>query len=91
MGISLFLQRASKLKISNYVQFWFLSFIFSLNCFADNRGMELTQKINAIEKKSNAIMGITAIHIEKNKVITHNSDQRFFMASTIKLPMQLAF
>lgn len=36
-------------------------------------------------------MGITAIYIEKNKVIAHNSNQRFFMASTIKLPIAMAF
>jgi beta-lactamase class A len=36
-------------------------------------------------------MGITAIYIEKNKIVAHNSNQRFFMASTIKLPIALAF
>lgn len=36
-------------------------------------------------------MGITAIYIEQNKMIVHNSDKRFFMASTIKLPIALAF
>lgn len=36
-------------------------------------------------------MGVTAIYIEKNKVIAHNSNQRFFMASTIKLPIAMAF
>lgn len=51
----------------------------------------LTKKINAIEKKSHAEMGITAILIEKKKTVTHNGEKRFFMASTIKLPIALAF
>lgn len=62
-----------------------------MNCFAINSKAELIKKIDAIEKRSNTVMGITAIYIEKNKVITHNSDKRFFMASTIKLPIALAF
>lgn len=36
-------------------------------------------------------MGITAIHIENDEVISHNSTRRFFMASTIKLPIAIAF
>lgn len=67
-----------------------LSLLFSINCFATSDA-ELLKKIVAIEKRSNAIMGITAIHIEKNKKIAHNNNQRFFMASTIKLPIALAF
>ncbi|BCA93940.1 beta-lactamase [Legionella antarctica] len=62
-----------------------------MNCFAANNETELSKKIAAIEKKSNSIMGITAIYIEQNKMIVHNSDKRFFMASTIKLPIALAF
>ncbi len=66
--------------------------VFSMNCFAVTKNdSDLFKKINAIEKKSNVIMGIAAIHIEKNKAIGHNSNQRFFMASTIKLPIALAF
>ena len=51
----------------------------------------LQQKINDIEKKAHVTMGVTAILIEKNKVITHNGDKRFFMASTIKVPIAIAF
>lgn len=91
MDIKLFLRCPSRLRIGNYLSFLFFIFIFSMNCFAANRGVELTKKINTIEKKSNSIMGITAIHIEKNRIIAHNSNQRFFMASTIKLPIALAF
>jgi beta-lactamase class A len=91
MEIKLFLHYLNKLKISQHLKFVLFSFIFSMNCFAVNRGTELNKKINAIEKNSNGVMGITAIHIEKNKIITHNSNQRFFMASTIKLPIALAF
>ncbi|MFT4059777.1 MAG: class A beta-lactamase [Legionella sp.] len=65
--------------------------IFSTHCFAYNSDYEISRKIAEIEKKSNSIMGITAIYIEKNKVIQHNSNKRFFMASTIKLPIALAF
>lgn len=65
--------------------------IFSISCFAAPNEVELTKKISAIEKKTNAVLGMTAIYIEKNTVINHNSNQRFFMASTIKLPIALAF
>lgn len=73
------------------IQWTFCCLLLSVSCFAANSSDELTKKINAIEKKSNAVMGITAIHIEKNKIISHNSDKRFFMASTIKLPIAMAF
>ncbi|MGL5742646.1 MAG: class A beta-lactamase [Legionella sp.] len=79
------------LRIKNSVHYGLLGLVFSVNCFAINSDVELAKKINAIEKKSHTIMGITAIYIEKNKVISHNSNQRFFMASTIKLPIALAF
>lgn len=61
------------------------------NVYSSNSEMDLTKKMHAIEKNSHAIMGITAIYIEDNKVIAHNSNKRFFMASTIKLPIALAF
>jgi beta-lactamase class A len=67
------------------------SLIFSINCFAAPSEKDLIQKLSAIEKNSNTIMGITAIHIEGNKVVSLNSKQRFFMASTIKLPIAVAF
>lgn len=62
-----------------------------MNCFATKNEIELAKQINAIEKKSNTIIGITAIFIEKDKIVTHNGNKRFFMASTIKLPIALAF
>lgn len=68
-----------------------LCLFFSIPGFAKHSDADLLKKIAAIEKKSNAIMGISAIYIEKNKTIAHNSHQRFFMASTIKLPIALAF
>jgi len=37
------------------------------------------------------MIGISAILIEKNKIISHNGKKRFFMASTVKLPIALAF
>jgi beta-lactamase class A len=69
----------------------FFAFIFSTHGFTWSSDYEISKKIAEIEKKSNSVMGIVAIHIEKNKVIQHNSDKRFFMASTIKLPIALAF
>ena len=79
------------LRMKNSLKCGIFCFVFSLNCFATNSEAELSKKIAAIEKKSNSIMGITAIYIEKNKTVAHNSDKRFFMASTIKLPIALAF
>jgi beta-lactamase class A len=63
---------------------------YSFQSFALCVDQGLLKKIAAIEKNAHSIMGITAIHIEKNKVIQHNSNKPFFMASTIKLPIALA-
>lgn len=79
------------LRFKNGLQWAFCCFVFSTNGLASNSDVDLAKKIAAIEKKSNTIMGITAIYIEQDKVVTHNSTQRFFMASTIKLPIALAF
>jgi beta-lactamase class A len=73
------------------VQWTCCCFMLLTNCLAANSFDELARKIQAIEKKSGTIMGVTAIHIEKNKTISHNSTKRFFMASTIKLPIAMAF
>ncbi|RUR07203.1 class A beta-lactamase [Legionella sp. km772] len=64
---------------------------FSLSVFATITEKDLDKKIKAIEKKNNTIIGLTAIHIENNTKIAHNNTQRFFMASTIKVPIALAF
>lgn len=64
---------------------------FSLSTFANMTANDLDKKIRAIEKKNNTIIGVTAIHIEDNSRIAHNDNQRFFMASTIKVPIALAF
>ena len=72
-------------------QWMFCFFLLSVSCFAASNNNDLVKKINSIEKRSNVIMGITAIHIEKNKTITHNGTKRFFMASTFKLPIAMAF
>ena len=79
------------LSIKNNIGSVLLGVLFSVSCFAANSDAELTKRIRAIEKKSNTVMGITAIYIEKNKTIAHNSSKRFFMASTIKLPIAMAF
>lgn len=89
MNIKLRVRPMNRLRIKNSV-LWALM-LFSAHCLASTSDVELGKKIAAIEKKSNTIMGITAIYIEKDQIITHNSNQRFFMASTIKLPIALAF
>lgn len=79
------------LRIKERFYYGLCAALLSINCFALNAEAELAKKIKAIEQQSHTIMGITAIHIEKNKVVAHNSNQRFFMASTIKLPIAVAF
>lgn len=91
MKIKLFAQYLAHLRIKNRLQCGFFALMFSATGFAINSDAELSKKIAAIEKKSHSIMGVTAIYIEKNKIIEHNSNKRFFMASTIKLPIALAF
>lgn len=59
--------------------------------FATLSEHELQKKLRTIEQKNNAIIGISATYIEKNKTVAYKSNQRFFMASTIKLPIALAF
>lgn len=91
MTRTLFLRYTRMSGIKNCF-FWILfCFLFSTHCFAARSEAELCKKISAIEKKANVIIGITAIFIEKNKIITHNGNKRFFMASTIKLPIAIAF
>lgn len=70
--------------------FALLSAIISCSALAISE-TDLARKIHAIEKKNKTIIGITAIHIEQNSKVSHNSTQRFFMASTIKVPIALAF
>lgn len=77
--------------IKNYLLLLFLCLGFSANCIASNSDADISKKIKAIEKKSNAVIGITAIYIEKNKIVTHNGKMPFFMASTAKLPIAVTF
>lgn len=65
--------------------------IVTFTSFAAASELELRKKIQNIEKKNNSIIGISAVYIEKNKTVSYKSNQRFFMASTIKLPIALAF
>lgn len=62
-----------------------------LPSFASISEKELQKKIQGIEKSNNSIIGISATYIEANKTVSYKSNQRFFMASTIKLPIALAF
>lgn len=81
-----FSRRLNKKPLCMFCCLW-----LSVSCFAANGNDELAKKIHDIEKKSNTIMGVTAIHIEKGKIISHNSNKHFFMASTIKVPIAIAF
>lgn len=76
--------------ISKY-RFLFLCFVFSVNCSAASSDADLAKKMQAIEKNAHGVLGISAIYIEKGRVISHNTNKRFFMASTIKLPIAMAF
>lgn len=94
MKVKLCLQMefSALLRIKKKLSILFFCFLCSLPSFATSpKDTALSKKITAIENKSNTILGITAIHIEKNKVINYNGNKRFFMASTIKLPIALAF
>ncbi|CAM2835349.1 class A beta-lactamase [Legionella worsleiensis] len=91
MNITLFAPKTVLMKTGLFVLYALFCFLSSFKAFAAQGDAEIAKKIAAIEKKSNAIIGISAIHIENNKVISHNSTQRFFMASTIKLPIAMAF
>ncbi|MGQ3890698.1 class A beta-lactamase [Legionella sp. CNM-4043-24] len=77
--------------IKRNLPYLLLSLVFSISCSAAGSDADLAKKLAAIEKKSDVVMGVTAIYIEKNKTISHNSNKRFFMASTIKLPIAMAF
>ena len=79
------------MKIKNKLLVIVLCASFSLSAFAKITEKDLAKKIQTIEKNNNTIIGVTAILIEDNSKVSHNNNQRFFMASTIKLPIALAF
>ena len=91
MKMQLSSQYFRMLRIKYNVLGIFCCLLFSVFSVAADSATAIAKKIAEIEKKSNTIMGVTAIYIEKNQVIEHNSKKRFFMASTIKLPIALAF
>lgn len=91
MNIQLPFRQLSRIKFYLIPALVTLCLFVSSNSIAAPRQSDIEKQIKAIEKNSKAIIGITAIHIEKNKVIRHNGAQRFFMASTIKLPIAVAF
>ncbi len=80
--------------IKNLRVFFFivLCFLFTIDSYAQNKNNKLTQAdvvkaIAEISRKTNTIIGVTAIHIEKNQKISYNGNLPFFMASTIKVPI----
>ncbi|CEG55740.1 class A beta-lactamase [Legionella fallonii] len=91
MKIKLLAQYTNLFRIKKHWQCGLFSLLLSMSCWATSSDAELAKKIDTIEKKSKSVIGITAIYIEKNKIVGHNSNKRFFMASTIKLPIALAF
>lgn len=68
-----------------------LSLLISPLSMAQNTRQDLTKKIQAIESKSHSTIGITAILIEKNQIVSHNGNVPFFMASTVKVPIAVTF
>ncbi len=79
------------MKTKHYLVCALLALLCSPVVFSAESDALLSKKMDAIEKRFNTIMGVSAIYIEKNQTVAHNSQQRFFMASTIKLPIALAF
>jgi len=91
MEIKLSLQRTYLLSSIKTLFALFFLILAPLGSFAGGVNEDLNNKIRDIEKKNNVIIGLSAVHIEKNEVISHNSKIPFFMASTIKLPIAVAF
>ncbi len=90
MNIHLFTKQKIRVNLNMIKLILALFLLFSSDFVGASKQSEIQKRISAIEKKSNAIIGVTAIYVEKNKVISHNGNQRFFMASTIKLPIAIA-
>lgn len=91
MRINIQVPFVSPFKINNSLCSGILLFLLSALSQAAHQSMDLSQKIHQIEKKTNTVMGMEAIYIENGKTIAHNSSKPFFMASTIKLPIAVAF
>lgn len=69
----------------------FLYFIISL-CTASssvNNKTSIKKQIENITKSINGIVGVSALHIEKNQSIEFNGNIQFPMASTYKLPIAI--
>jgi beta-lactamase class A len=49
----------------------------------------ITKKIEHLEKEHNIKIGVSAIHIESGKFFHNRADERFKMASTMKLPVAI--
>jgi len=65
--------------------------VYSIHSFASTNDPNLINKIAQIEKRYHVTIGVKAIHIENNKTFSHHGNQKFFMASTVKLPIALTF
>lgn len=51
--------------------------------------VDLSTKVTRIAKRFHCQLGVTAIHIEDNKKFSVNGSKRFFMASTVKVPIAI--
>ena len=91
MEIKLSLQRAYFISATKRLFGLCFLLLAVFSSFASEVNEVLNNKIRDIEKKNNVIIGLSAVHIERNEVISHNSQTPFFMASTIKLPIAVAF
>jgi beta-lactamase class A len=78
-------------KISNYTAKKRTPRVSKILSYLTHTHEPVTKRLADIERKYNTVLGITAVHIEKNKVVTHNGKVPFFMASTVKLPIALTF
>lgn len=67
--------------------FLLLALFISSNVFANYNHIE--QKVRALEKEHKVRIGVSAIHIESGKFFHHRQDERFKMASTMKLPVAI--
>ncbi|MEO8401815.1 MAG: serine hydrolase [Gammaproteobacteria bacterium] len=66
--------------------------LLSINCFAEvNNNSSIVKKLNDISRATNSIIGVSAIYLETNQKVSYNGNVPFFMASTIKVPIAVAF
>lgn len=58
-------------------------------CFGQNKSL-LVHQIQVAAAKKHCSIGVAAIHIENNQVVSYQGNKPFFMASTVKVPIAIA-